>query len=255
MSLVIPAHAADPPLVGKWSSEAAVALKKWRTARDNATPPDRGLFSVDQGLRGGRGGVIGGQRGGPRGGGGIGGGGIGGGGIGGGGFGGGGLGGGGFGGRDFAQAGRGIGGAPLGGGFGGGQLGGPRGGQLGGGQLGAPLGGGARGRGIGPVTNIPPLNLPDGPPISMEFKVDKKNVLTGQVVVSIDEEDDDKFKIEEGKVDGKAFKFLTRKKVNGISIATGWQGEMTTDNTIRALRLLPSGAPADEEPFALHRQK
>jgi hypothetical protein len=89
--------------------------------------------------------------------------------------------------------------------------------------------------------------------VSAEFKVDKKNVLTGTVVVAKDEEDDDKLKIEEGKVEGKTFKFVTYIKVNGVKVATGWKGEMTTDNTIRVMRTLASGAEQDEEPFALRR--
>jgi hypothetical protein len=88
----------------------------------------------------------------------------------------------------------------------------------------------------------------------MDLKVDsKKNVLTGNVVVAVNDEDDEKYKIEEGKVDGRTFKFVTRRKVNGIQIATGWKGEMTTDNTIRVMRTAPSGADADDEPFPLRR--
>jgi hypothetical protein len=224
LSLTIPyADAADHPFAGKWSSDSAVALKKWREIRDMATPPDPGIFGgVDQGLRGQRGGVRGGAVG-TRGG------------------------------RGFAA----------------GQFGGQRGGNLGGGNLGGGnLGGGSfGGRGGQPGNRggmpgatiarpqVPKLELPDGPPITADFKVDKKNVLTGNVVVSLNEDKDEKSKIEEGKVDGKKVQFTTKTKVGNVQVSKKWVGEMTTDNTIRFTRLLLSGEPEDEEPFALKRQK
>jgi hypothetical protein len=100
---------------------------------------------------------------------------------------------------------------------------------------------------------VPPLELPDGPRISAEFKVDpKKNVLTGNVVVFLDENKDEKYKIEEGKVDGKKIHFVTRRKAGNVQMITRWTAEMTGDNTIRATRLLSSGKP--EESFTLRRQ-
>ncbi|HEX4997764.1 MAG TPA: hypothetical protein VFY29_06040 [Terriglobia bacterium] len=232
-------EAAEPGIAGKWASDAAVALKKWRDKRDDATPADRGLFNVDSGLRGN------------------------------GGFGGGGLGnGGGFGGGGLGTGGRGgLGGGTRGGGFGGrdfAQRAGARGGR---GGLGAGgIGGGGFGRGgglgglppdfVGAVANMPRPELPEGPTVTMDVKVDSKGKMTGTLVLLIMETDkDEKYKVEEAKVDGKEFTFTTYQKVNGIQIPTAWQGKMLSDNVIAMTRSLPSGAAVDEEPFAMRRQK
>jgi hypothetical protein len=194
-----PAPAPEVGMTGKWASESAITLKKWRDKVETLLGPDTGLFNVDGGIPNngpgspGLGGGLnpGPARGtaGPRRG------------------------------RDFAQRG----------------VQGPRAGN-------DPA--------AVPLPELP--ELPEGPPVTFDIKVDKTGKMTGSVVLSLDEQKDEKYKIEEGKVEGKTFRFLTLHKYSGLTLPTEWKGEMLSDNFIKAVRLLPSGASADE-PFALRR--
>ncbi|HEX4997058.1 MAG TPA: hypothetical protein VFY29_02465 [Terriglobia bacterium] len=124
-------------------------------------------------------------------------------------------------------------------------------------QVTAPRGPGGRIGGRGPQVDTSPAtvvekgNSPDGAALILELKPQKSR-LTGKVTEVVK---GDSFDIEEGKVTGATFEFVTYKKVLNAKTPTTYKGELRDDETIILTRLLPSGKEIDPEPLIFKRVK